>query len=311
MGEPVTVTVGKGTSLRQVAEELEKRHVVPSAEALLVWLKLRHLETRVQAGKHTFLENEGMLSAAPKLLVAEKVDVKILIPEGLTIEQTAHQISLQLPIDTAEFARLCGDPAFINSLGVIEPSLEGYLFPDTYRFAPATSPAEIIRRMIGQFEKMYRDVPGSAVTTRLSRHQIVTLASIVEKEATLASEQPHIAGVFHNRLKKGWPLGADPTVRFIYKKYSGPLRVSELQNPSPYNTRVHPGLPPGPICSPGRGAILAAVLPDETEDLYFVARWDGSGSHDFSATNAEHERKKIEIRRLNERRLSARTREKL
>jgi UPF0755 protein len=105
--------------------------------------------------------------------------------------------------------------------------------------------------------------------------------------------------VFHNRLRLGYPLGADPTVRYALKKFSGDLRVSELNSPSPYNTRRFPGLPPGPICSPGKGALIAAAAPLETKDLYFVARWDGSGTHDFSATNAEHERKKIDIRKRN------------
>ena len=143
----------------------------------------------------------------------------------------------------------------------------------------------------------------SELKQKYSHHQLVTLASIIEREATLFSEQPLISGVFHNRLRKGYPLGADPTVRFALKKFGGPLRVSELNCPSPYNTRRFSGLPPGPICSPGKGALTAAAQPFKTKNLYFVAKWDGSGEHDFSVTNAEHERKKREIRRRNRLRL--------
>jgi len=138
------------------------------------------------------------------------------------------------------------------------------------------------------------------IKAKYSLHEVLTLASIVEKEATLASERGRIAGVFHNRLKKGWPLGADPTVRYIFRKFDGPLYVSELNSDSPYNTRRFAGLPPGPICSPGLGAIQAGAKPDSTDDMFFVALWDGSGAHDFSVTNAEHDRKKLKIREENE-----------
>ena len=126
--------------------------------------------------------------------------------------------------------------------------------------------------------------------------EAVTLASIVEKEAEVAAERPRIAGVFINRLEKRMPLGADPTVRYIFRKFDGPLLASELNAASPYNTRKYAGLPPGPICSPGLASLKATVSPLKTNELYFVAKWDGSGEHEFSVTNEEHGRKKIAIR---------------
>jgi UPF0755 protein len=303
-GETVSLTIEKGSSLKRVAADLRQLRVVPSGTVLLVWMKVRGFETRVQAGRHEFREYEGIRQAARHLLKAIPADIVITIPEGLTIEQTARKFADGLAIDTAEFIRLCHDSLLIESFGFSGGSLEGYLFPDTYRIEPNTTVRDIIKRMIAHFEQVYALLPSSE---RYSRHQIVTLASIVEKEAMVPYERGQIAGVFHNRLLKGWPLGADPTVRYIYRKFSGPLRVSELQNPSPYNTRIHAGLPPGPICSPGRGALEAAITPMVTNDLFFVALWDGSGRHDFSATNAEHDRKKIEIRRQNELRIRAKT----
>lgn len=301
-GSIVEVTVGPGESVRTVAGLLERRRVVPSAGAFLLWVKLRGIDRNMQAGEYIFYEREGILSAGRKLLAARPIELSFTVPEGLTIEQTARKVAEQVSLDTAVFIGLCRDSKFAEELGASATSLEGYLFPDTYRMAPGASAREIIRRMFAQFRQVYGALRVAPAGERYSQHEIVTLASIVEKEASLAPEQTHIAGVFHNRLERGWALGADPTVRYALKKFSGPLRVSELKNPSPYNTRIHAGLPPGPICSPGRGAIAAALAPLETRDLYFVAKWDGSGAHDFSASNAEHDRKKLEIRRENERR---------
>jgi UPF0755 protein len=199
--------------------------------------------------------------------------------------------------------KVCQDSNEARKYGIGAPSLEGYLFPDTYRFPPDISPEGIVKRMMEHFNEMYETIarpPGAE--TGLTKHETVVLASIIEKEAELASERPLISGVFHNRLKKGIPLGADPTTRYIFGKFSGPLLASELSAQSPYNTRLHAGLPPGPICSPGLASLTAALCPQQTKMLFFVAKWDGSGSHDFSMTNEEHTRKKDAIRRSNDQR---------
>lgn len=298
-GSEVVITVERGTSVRAVAVMLKEKNIIPSKKAFLVWVKLNKVDKAVQAGRYRFYVNEGIFSVVKKLRSAEPIDTSITIPEGLTIEQTAATIAAVLFIDTAEFVAACNNKDFIRNLGIEAASLEGYLHPDTYRFGYKVKPREIIARMVRQFVDVYTAIPPTAMSDKYSQSEIVTLASIVEEEATLASERPRIAGVFHNRLRLGIPLGADPTVRYAIKKFSGPLRVSELQNPSPYNTRIHKGLPPGPICSPGRGALEAALAPMETKELYFVAKWDGTGAHDFSLTNAEHDRKKLDIRNKN------------
>ena len=298
-GKEITVIVEPGTSVRTIAGVLKEKEVIPSKKFFLLWIKVKDLEKSVQAGRYRFYEHEGIISAAEKLLHAEPIDTCITIPEGLIIEQTAAKVAEIFEIDTTEFIRLCNDEEFIQKLGLSVTSLEGYLFPNTYRFRPEAQSEEIIARMVRQFIEEYNTVPQTQLSKKFTQPEIVALASIVEKEARLPSERTRISGVFHNRLRLNMQLGADPTVRYALKKFSGPLRVSELKNLSPYNTRVHVGLPPGPICSPGRGSLEAAISPLETKELYFVAKWDGSGAHDFSVTHYQHDQKKKEIRKKN------------
>ena len=304
--EKIPLTIERGTSARAIADTLENLGVVRSGKAFYYWL--RYTETSIQAGRFTLLRGDGAVNTAVKLLKAEIVEQTVIVLEGLTMEQAAGKIAAQTGIDSAEFVRLCNDPAFIASVGINAKTLEGYLFPDTYRFPEKLTAEMVARRMVARFNDALAGVVwDDNIKAKYSLHEVLTLASIVEKEATLPSERGRIAGVFHNRLKKGWPLGADPTVRYIFRKFDGPLYVSELNSDSPYNTRRFAGLPPGPICSPGLGAIQAGAKPDVTDDMFFVALWDGSGAHDFSVTNAEHDRKKLKIREENELRVKQKT----
>lgn len=298
-GKDVTFIVDKGTTVQTVANLLKKKKVIPNVKLFLLWVRIKDLEKSMQAGEYIFYEYEGIVSAAGKLRNAKAIEKSVTIPEGLIINQVARCVAKVFSIDTSRFIALCSDSVLIKEYDITGSTLEGYLFPDTYRFLPTVSEEEIVSALVRQFLKEYATIAQTPLSQGFNRHELITLASIVEKEATVPSERKHIAGVFHNRLRKKWPLGADPTVRYFLRKFSGPLRVSELQNPSPYNTRVHAGLPPGPICSPGKEAIIAAISPLKTKDLYFVAKWDGSGEHDFSETNAEHERKKRAIRTRN------------
>jgi UPF0755 protein len=301
---PVHVTIERGTSAYAVSDTLAARGVVRSGKALYYWIRYVGISDKIQAGRFTFIRGEGAINAAEKLLKAEVIEQTVFVQEGLTIEQTASRVAPQMGIDSAEFVKLCLDTAFIAALGIKAPTLEGYLFPDTYRFPENSTAEAAVRRMTSRFKEACAGLQWSKqIKDAYDLHKVVTLASIVEKEATLQAERGRIAGVFHNRLRKGWPLGADPTVRYIYRKFSGPLLVSELNSPSPYNTRRFAGLPPGPICSPGIGAIQASAKPDSTADMFFVALWDGSGAHDFSVTNEEHDRKKLKIRKENEARV--------
>jgi len=297
----VEIIIPRGATVAAIADSLKNHKIITSTTALRLWMKLKGTERKIQAGKITCNVGEGVFRASKNLLNAKPIEVVFTINEGLTIEQTAERIAQVMEIDTAQFNKLCYDTAFIKELGLSVFSLEGYLFPDTYRFPKDATIKEIIRKMVQHFDNVYSSLQAdTSVISRYNRHQIVTIASIVEKEATVAWERARIAGVFHNRLKLGYPLGADPTVRYALRKFNGPLKVSELNSSSPYNTRKYTGLPPGPICSPGKASLQAAMTPADTKDLYFVAKWDGSGEHDFSRTNEEHTRKKLLIRRQNE-----------
>jgi len=296
-GEQIQLTIERGTGARAIADMLEENEIVRSSKALFLWMRYTEVINKVQAGRFTFVKGEGAIAAAEKLLKAQTADKTMIVLEGLALEQVAGRVAAQMDVDSAEFVRLCNDTEFIGSLGVEASTLEGYLFPDTYRLPENNTEASIIRRMVARSNEAWARVEWNpAIKEKYTQHQILIIASIVEKEATLASERGKIAGVFHNRLRLGWPLGADPTVRYIFRKFSGPLRVSELQSSSPYNTRRFAGLPPGPICSPGFGAIQASANPENTDAMFFVALRDGSGAHDFSVTNAEHDRKKMAIR---------------
>lgn len=297
---PVEIVVEKGASIHSVARKLKAERVVPSSTAFVFWVRLLGMEKKVQAGKVSLYKGEGMVSAAQKLLHAEPIEHIVTVPEGLTIEQTAGIIGRSLAVDSSEFVRVCGDQETLRRLGIPAQSAEGYLFPDTYRFAPDVTVFDIVKRMVDHGAEQYASITRDSSAPARSRHEVIILASIVEKEATLDSERPLVAGVFCNRLVKRIPLGADPTVRYVLRKFSGPLLASDLAVNSPYNTRRYAGLPPGPICSPGLASLRAALSPAQTKELYFVAKWDGSGAHDFSMTGEEHEKKKMQIRRMNE-----------
>lgn len=300
----VEFTIEDSTTLGDISLKLKKEDVIRSSTALLLWMRFKKIDRKIPKGIVSFEKGDGVIIASKKLLKAKPIEIVITIPEGLTIEQTATLIKNKINIDTTLFIKLCYDTTIVRSFNIVGASLEGYLFPDTYRLPKKTTELEIIKKMVARHFDIWStiEIPPE-IAQQFTHHQLVILASIIEKEATVAAEQPHISGVFHNRLRLNYPLGADPTVRYILRKFNGPLYVSELNHPSPYNTRRYTGLPPGPICSPGRGALAAAAAPMKTKDLYFVAKWDGSGEHDFSETNAEHERKKILIRQRNAERL--------
>ena len=317
--ESATIIVHRGATMRAVADSLKQHRVIVSRRALLAWMRLTRAGFKLQPGKYVFYSGQGVVGAAYALTTTVQRIVMVTIPEGLTIEQTASRIAGAISFDSAAFVALCNDSSFVRTVAPVPAAtLEGLLFPDTYDFRDVIAPDDVARRMVGRFEIKWAELeaslkpdaaePGSNAGfswtplkggCRLSELQIVTLASIVEKEAALSEERPHIAGVFCHRLKRKMPLGADPTVRYIFRKFSGQLCKNELNWPSPYNTRRYAGLPPGPICSPGIAPLRAALFPLKTDDLFFVAKWDGSGAHDFSTTYEEHNRKKARIHRVN------------
>ncbi|MCP9446797.1 MAG: endolytic transglycosylase MltG [Nitrospira sp.] len=281
------VVIPAGWTLQQVAALLEREQVIKSRFAF-VWLaRSQDADRKIQPGEYELHAAMPPADILSKLLTGRVVLHSVTIPEGYTIAQIADILSERNITDRAEFIRLARDKSFIQTLKISAESLEGYLFPDTYRFARRTAAAEVIKTMVDQLDRVFSvEWQGRAKELGLTRHQVLTLASVIEKETGSADERPRISSVFHNRLKKNIPLQSDPTVIYGLPHFDGNLRKKDLSHPSPYNTYRWGGLPPGPIASPGADSIRAALYPASTPHLYFVSKNDGT--HYFSTTLVQH-----------------------
>lgn len=301
--DPVRVVVEPGTPTRALGRRLEERGVIRSAPLFEGWIRARGDAGRVQAGTYELPRDRSLPAIVDMLVDGETLLVSVTVPEGYRLGQTAGAVARDLGVDSAAFATAAADPALVDSLlpdslgvGAAE-TLEGYLLPETYRVDPSTGPREMARLMAEQFWGVF-DASWRARADSLGRsiHEIVTLASIVEEEARVAAERPVIAGVFWNRLERGMPLEADPTVQYALGGHRERVLYRDLEVDSPYNTYRYPGLPPGPIASPGRASLEATLWPDSVPYLYFFATGEG-GAHTFSETFEEHNRKRRELDR--------------
>jgi len=281
------IVVSHGSTFQQVAVLLETAELIKSQSAFL-WLgRAQEAERKIQPGEYELHAAMTPADILAKLLSGRVVLHSVTIPEGYTISQIADTFAEQGITDRSEFLRLAHDKPFIKTLGIAADSVEGYLYPDTYRFPRSTPVKHVIKAMVDQLGHVLSDEwKGRAKEMRLTMHEVLTLASVIEKETGAAEDRPHISSVFHNRLKKRIPLQSDPTVIYGLPNFDGNLRKKDLSHSSPYNTYRWAGLPPGPIASPGAEAIRAALYPAETQDLYFVSRNDGT-TH-FSATLSQH-----------------------
>ncbi len=245
----------------------------------------------LRAGEYRFKTGKTPLAVIELLQKGQVLYRPVTIPEGSEMTRIAEILSAEGWIDRERFISLINDPVFIRETGVEAHSLEGYLFPDSYYLSRGQQDEEgIIRMMVSQHYRIYNELSKQmeAGGSSLSQHEIITLASIIEKETSRADERPQVASVFLNRMKKGMRLQADPTVRYGEPFQEGPIRQSELKKTTPYNTYVIYGLPQGPISNPGEAAIRAAMFPAQTDYLYFVSKNDSS--HHFSRTLKEHNR---------------------
>jgi len=283
--------VKKGAGLRAVATELEERRLIRSRHLFMVWAILRGGTRDIKAGEYTLSQSLPPVRIFHILASGAVKTYPVTIPEGLTAEQIADILAKKNLIDKGEFMSLVGDKTLVASYHIDGPSLEGYLYPDTYLISRDMGAKGLVDLMVNRFWHVYnsliRDQKSSAGGLSQLR-EVVTLASIVEKETGLAEERPIIASVFLNRLKKRMRLESDPTVIYGLKDFDGNLKREDLRTPSPYNTYIHHGLPPGPIANPGREALSAVIDPVKTDYLYFVSKNDGS--HYFSTTLKEHNR---------------------
>lgn len=290
-GDPVEVTVPPGASFGAVVDSLAVRGVVRSPTAFRAFARLRGDDRRVRSGTYVLTPGTRWKEILAILTEGRVVTVPMTVPEGLRLDQIASRIARFVEADSADvLAFLRGDDA-AERFAVPGPGLEGYLFPDTYRFAAGVPTQTVVEAMVGRYRRVWTPERRARLDSLgMSEGELVTLASIVQAEARRTAEMPSIASVYHNRLRQGMLLQADPTVLYALGGYRERLLFAAIDSvaENPYNTYTQPGLPPGPIGAPGEEAIEAALHPADEPYLYFVARYDGT--HVFSRTLAEHNR---------------------
>ena len=303
----VHIQVSEGMTLRQLAKELKSEGIIKSAKTWTLYMRMRRLDRHLRQGKVLFripMTPEEVARHATTRL--GRIQVRILIPEGFSRFEIAQRLDEYGVCDADDFLDATEDASLLASYGVEANDAEGYLFPDTYEFDDDTRPRRVVERMLANWTRRYEELQEKyAEGNNLNgwtTHDIVTLASIVEKEAAVPAERPRIAGVFWNRLtsKRFLPrrrLQADPTVQYgcvavpeaasSCEDFDGHITRAMLDDPeNPYNTYRHSGLPPGPISNPGKAAMAAAMDPEKHDYFYFVAR--GGGQHHFSKTLRQH-----------------------
>jgi UPF0755 protein len=299
---PISFVIEPGESVATVAQRLAQERLISDAELFRRYVQYHGLDAGIEAGSFTLRQTMTIPQIARALQEAQRPEQIVTIREGLRLEQVADEVGAQTNISPQEFvdlttggwreAGLASEFDFLADLpaGV---TLEGFLFPDTYRIDEGAAAADLVRRMLETFgDRVPLEMRAAAATHGLSVYEMVNLAAIVEREAVLEDERPLIAGVYYNRLSSDWLLGADPTVQYglgTPANWWPKLSLDDLQVDHPSNTYKYPGLPPGPICSPGLGAIRAVAYPAETDYYFFMADCTkGDGSHVFALTEEEH-----------------------
>lgn len=292
----VSVLIKEGENMHQVVGQLKNAGIFSDGEIFILIGKLSGTDRKIHPGKYDFAKGITRSRILGMLSRGSINYSDVTIPEGLTIKQIAGILKDRIGIDSLEFVRSARDAKLIDSLGIKAASLEGYLFPNTYNLYWGISSDEVVRLMTNEFEKVFdEDLRKRAKQIGLSVHKTITLASMIEKETQIDEERPIVSAVFHNRLKSRMLLQCDPTVIYVLPDSKDELYTNDLKIDSPYNTYRYFGLPPGPICNPGKKAIIAALYPSKINYLYFVAR--GDGSHIFSASLDEHNRARWKIKK--------------
>ena len=289
-GDEIFFMVQPGQAGVSIARALEAEGVARDHRLFVAALWLKKATGRLQAGEYRFAKPASTMDVIDRLVDGDIYLLSVTIPEGLTVSETADHLARKGIGDADAFRGVFGRGELIASLDPEARDLEGYLFPETYRFPRQPAPEEVARALTDRFIQLFDEKRlAKAASLELDVREVVTLASIVEKETGRAEERPLIASVFWNRLKRPMALQSDPTIIYELKRqgrYDGNLRGNDLKLDSPYNTYRFPGLPPGPIASPGLAAIDAVLSPAETRYFYFVSKNDGS--HHFSRTLREH-----------------------
>jgi UPF0755 protein len=292
----VRVSIPSGSNFSTAVDSLAHAGVVSSPRFFRLYASTRGRDRELKAGTYVFRRGASWNEVIDALTRGKGLVHTVTIPEGFALANIATLLGRALSVPPESIIVAATDSALRRRLDVPTPTLEGYLFPDTYTFAEGTSPNEAVRVLVATFERVWKPEWNARLQElAMSRHDIITLASIVEKEARLAEERPVISAVYHNRLKIGMLLQADPTVQYALGKHVDRVLYKDLEVDSRYNTYKHPGLPPGPIASPGAASIEAALYPASVPYLYFVAHPDGH--HEFRQTFSQHTEARAQIRR--------------
>ena len=288
--EWTTVQVASGATPVKIGNALAEKGLVSSSKLFSWWCRIQKVQ--LKAGWYDVPPAMSIAKLAEILSSEKTATRKVTIPEGRASWEMPAYFRKAIPdFDSTKWEAIVHDPQLAKELGLESDNLEGYLLPETYSIEFGATEKDIARQMVKANLKLKKEMQAlqSPLWNELGGwHKVLTLASVVEEETGKTDERNLIAGVFVNRLRIGMPLGADPTVRFIFRNLTGPIYKSQLQSDSPYNTRRFKGLMPGPISNPGRKAIEAALHPTNTKALYFVAKDDGSGTHFFSNSLSEH-----------------------
>lgn len=275
-GDQVAVSIKAGSGASQAAEQLKASGAIRSATWFKVLVRLTGTDKRIMPGNYSFRRGSSSEEVLWRLITTPYIsDIKVVIPEGWRLEQTAERLEANGVTSGAEFIKLAR-----------EQELEGYLFPSTYSFKKGQSAQDVLNLLKSEFDRQVRPLFSEGFPPGLDEKKVLIVASIVEREAVIASERPLIAAVYLNRIKKRMPLEADPTTQYALGYWKKPLTFKDLRTPSPYNTYYAKGLPPGPICSPGKASVEAVLRPANIDALYFVS--DRMGRHVFNVSYQEH-----------------------
>ena len=291
------IIINHGETLSTISNKLLKGGIITNENFFSLATKIMGLEKSIPVGSYKFKNVNTNRDIINRLVYGSPEVKRITLLEGWNIKQVSSHLSKLMGFEYGDLLKIINDKDFIQSLELEIDNLEGYLFPETYYFFDGEEEQSVIRRLVKEYKKFWSNKNiNRADSMNLTQHQIVTLASIIEGEAIYDSERPIISAVYHNRLKKGMKLQADPTVQYIIN--DGPRRLlnKDLRINSPYNTYLYQGLPPGPINSPGFESLKAALHPDENDYFYFVAK--GDGYHTFSKNEKDHERAKRAFQRV-------------
>ena len=287
--QTVTVEIPSGVTSRAISRQLSRAGLIRSSTLFNYWVQWQGVSHRLKAGTYQFNRSMSLQQIINQLQSGQVILRQLAIPEGWTLNQIADLWG-QTSLGSAEsFLQMAGEVRWQRAYDLPGSTVEGYLFPETYRLADGSSAETAIKTMLDHFQDQW--TPGMGLAAKqigLSRGETIILASIIEKEAQIDSEREIISSVYHNRLRTGWKLDADPTVLYGLGNPPRSLTRVDLRTDTPYNTYLRKGLPPGPICNPGRASIMAALRPAKTPYFYFVA--SGGGGHYFSETLDQHQR---------------------